>query len=116
MANLTVLETRPFSAHMRTLYVQLCGMLILFMFIIKNALSLRFCTWVSHGLSGLDLPSGNADINYILHCRKVGLYCPEIGFVARVHILQPEGPRVDGGEDPRAVIIARVLQSQFLGN
>jgi hypothetical protein len=35
--------------------------------------------------------------NYILHCRKVGLYCPEIGFVDRVHILQPEGPRVEGG-------------------
>jgi hypothetical protein len=56
------------------------------------------------------LAGGN---NYILHCRKVGLYCPEIGFVARVHILQPEGPRVEGGEDPRAVIIARVLLSQL---
>jgi hypothetical protein len=33
----------------------------------------------------------------ILHCRKVGLYCPEIGFVAQVYILQLEGPRVEGG-------------------
>jgi hypothetical protein len=37
--------------------------------------------------------------NYILHCRKLGLYCPEIGFVARVHILQPKGPRGGGGPE-----------------
>jgi hypothetical protein len=52
-------------------------------------------------------------INYILHCCKVGLYCPEIGFVDQVHILQSEGPRVEGGVYPRAVIIALVLLSKL---
>jgi hypothetical protein len=35
--------------------------------------------------------------NYILHCSKEGLYCPEIGVVAGVHILQPKSPRVERG-------------------